>query len=128
MKSSFATSPKVMTFLLTRDRERGKAFYGGVLGFRQISEDPLAVVFDLNGTMLRISTVEGHEATAHTVLGWEVDDIAASIRTLKSRGAVFTIYPGFGQDDLGIWRAPGSRARVAWFPDPDGNNLSITQC
>ncbi len=125
--STFADSPKTMTFIVTRDRERAKAFYAGTLGFTFVSEDPFAAVFDLNGTKLRISTVEQHQAQPHTVLGWEVPDIVASVKALQSRGVAFTVYPGFGQDELGIWAAPGGGARVAWFLDPDGNNLSLTQ-
>jgi catechol 2,3-dioxygenase-like lactoylglutathione lyase family enzyme len=127
MNSSFAASPKTMTFIATRDRERAKAFYGGVLGFRQVSEDAFAAVFDLNGTMLRISTVKDHQPPPHTVLGWEVDDIVAGVKALKARGVTFNVYPSFGQDELGIWTSPASDARVAWFLDPDGNNLSLTQ-
>lgn len=116
-----------MAFIVTRDRERAKAFYRDVLGFQFVSDDPFAAVFDLNGTMLRISTVEGFEAQPHTVLGWEVPDIEASVRALRQRGIQFTIYPGFGQDELGIWTSPEGGARVAWFLDTDGNNLSLTQ-
>jgi len=127
MKSNFADSPKTATFIVTRDRELAKAFYAGVLGFPLISEDPFAAVFDLNGTTLRISTVEQHQAQAHTVLGWQVPDIVASVKALRSRGVVFNIYPQFEQDEFGIWTAPGGGARVAWFLDPDGNNLSLTE-
>jgi catechol 2,3-dioxygenase-like lactoylglutathione lyase family enzyme len=111
----------------TRDRERATAFYGGVLGFRLVHEDAFAAVFDLNGTMLRVSTVENHVAQPHTVLGWEVADIAETARVLRDQGVAFTIYDGFGQDELGIWSAPGSNAKVAWFTDPDGNVLSLAQ-
>jgi catechol 2,3-dioxygenase-like lactoylglutathione lyase family enzyme len=127
MSSTFANSSKPMTFIATRDRQRAKAFYGEVLGFTRISDDPFASVFDLNGTMLRISTVEDHKPQPHTVLGWEVPDIAATMTELRGRGVTFTIYPGFGQDANGIWTSPAGNARVAWFLDPDGNNLSLTQ-
>jgi hypothetical protein len=63
----------------------------------------------------------------HTVLGWEVPDIVATVRTLKSKGVTFNVYEGFGQDELGIWTSPRSGNRVAWFLDPDGYNLSLTQ-
>ncbi len=116
-----------MAFIVTRDRERATAFYGGVLGFRLVHEDAFAAVFDLNGTMLRVSTVENHVAQPHTVLGWEVADIAETARVLRDQGVAFTIYDGFGQDELGIWSAPGSNAKVAWFTDPDGNVLSLAQ-
>ena len=127
MSQAFATSAKTMSFIVTRDRAKSKAFYGDVLGFPLSGEDDFAAVFDLNGTMLRISTVPGHVPAAHTVLGWEVQDIVASVKFLTARGVKFTLYAGFGQDDLGIWTAPGSSNRIAWFLDPDGNNLSLTQ-
>jgi catechol 2,3-dioxygenase-like lactoylglutathione lyase family enzyme len=127
MDGRFSPSAKPMAFIVTSDRARAKAFYGGILGFALASEDDFAAVFDMDGTMLRISTVAGHAPAPHTVLGWEVPDIASAVRTLASRGVKFTIYEGFGQDELGIWTAPGSGNRVAWFPDPDGNNLSLTQ-
>jgi catechol 2,3-dioxygenase-like lactoylglutathione lyase family enzyme len=124
---SFPAAAKVATFIATRDRERAKKFYGETLGFKQISEDDFAVVFDLNGIKLRISTVKDHAAPLQTVLGWEVADIAAAVKTLKAKGVKFNIYEGFGQDELGIWTPPGSRNKIAWFLDPDGNNLSLAQ-
>jgi catechol 2,3-dioxygenase-like lactoylglutathione lyase family enzyme len=127
MERSFATSAKPMTFIVTRDRAKSKAFYGDILGFALASEDVFAAVFDMNGTMLRISTVPKHEPAAHTVLGWEVSDIEAAVKSLIAKGVKFNVYEGFGQDDLGIWKAPGSGNRVAWFLDPDGNNLSLAQ-
>jgi predicted enzyme related to lactoylglutathione lyase len=116
-----------MAFIVTRDRARAKAFYGETLGFAFTYEDDFAAVFDLNGTMLRISTVSDHVAAPHTVLGWEVADIAQAAGALRDRGVAFTIYDGFGQDALGIWSAPGSGSKVAWFTDPDGNVLSLAQ-
>lgn len=86
-----------------------------------------AAAFDMNGTMLRISTVANHAPWAHTVLSWEVPDILAAVRAPTSAGIRFTIYDGFGQDQLGIWRRPGGGDQVAWFLDADGNNLSLTQ-
>jgi len=120
-------SAKTMAFIVTRDREKAKAFYAGQLGFKLVHEDPFAAVYDLNGTMLRVSTVENHVAQPHTVLGWEVADIAQTALALRDQGIAFTIYEGFEQDELGIWSAPGSASKVAWFTDPDGNLLSLAQ-
>ncbi len=121
------SSAKAITFILTRDRARSIPFYRDILGFPLVSEDMFAAVFDLNGTMLRMSTSETHEAGQHTVLGWDVPDIAEAARALKAKGVEFNIYEGFGQDELGIWTSPASDASVAWFKDPDGNVLSLTQ-
>ncbi|MCL2429068.1 MAG: VOC family protein [Alphaproteobacteria bacterium] len=120
-------SARVVTFLATRDKARAKHFYGTILGFPQIHEDDFAVAFDLNGTPLRISAVPDYVPQRHTVLGWEVPDIVATIEDLKRKGVTFIVYDGFGQDELGVWSAPGSGAKVAWFNDPDGNVLSLTQ-
>lgn len=116
-----------VTFILTADREQAKAFYGGVLGLTQTGEDEYATSYDLNGTPLRLTSVADHKPEPHTVLGWNVPDIAATAAELKSRGVVFEIYEGFGQDADGIWHAPDRNVKIAWFLDPEGNNLSITQ-
>jgi hypothetical protein len=65
--------------------------------------------------------------SVHTVLGWQVTDIGAAVRAHKAKGVAFKIYDLFGQDDLGVWTAPDSGAKVAWFCDPDGNVLSLTE-
>ena len=120
-------SAKAMTFIVTRDRAKAVAFYRDVLGFKFVGEDDFAAVFDVNGTMLRISTRDNFTPQPHTVLGWEVHDIVSTVTALKASGVKFNVYKGLGQDELGIWAAPGGAARVAWFLDPDGNNLSLTQ-
>ncbi|HEY2069769.1 MAG TPA: VOC family protein [Rhizomicrobium sp.] len=120
-------SAKAGCFIVTRDRALAKAFYGGLLGFPQTHEDDFAVVYDMNGTNLRVSTVKDHKPQMATVLGWEVQDIAAAVKALTAKGVSFNRYPGFDQDEQGIWTAPGSTAKVAWFLDPDGNNLSLAQ-
>jgi catechol 2,3-dioxygenase-like lactoylglutathione lyase family enzyme len=127
MQAQILEAAKPLNFIVTRDRAKAKAFYAGILGFALTSEDDFAAVFDMNGTMLRVSTVAEHSPPAHTVLGWDVPDIVAAVRALSAAGVKFTIYEGFGQDELGIWKAPGTGDRVAWFLDPDGNNLSLTQ-
>lgn len=116
-----------VTFILTRDRAKAKAFYSEVLDLKQTGEDSFAVSYDLNGTPLRLTDVADHVPGAHTVLGWNVEDISATAAELKARGVEFLIYEGFGQDENGVWSSPDGAAKVAWFNDPDGNNLSLSQ-
>lgn len=116
-----------VTFILTRDRAKAKAFYSDVLGLKQTGEDNFAVSYDLNGTPMRLTDVADHVPGAHTVLGWNVEDIGAAAAELKARGVEFLIYEGFGQDENGVWSSPDGAAKVAWFNDPDGNNLSLSQ-
>ncbi|SRR6266480_4370861 len=124
---TFPTSAKTMGFIITRDRAKAVAFYRDVLGFRQTGEDEFSAIFDLNGVMMRLTTVPDHKPSPHTVLGWEVTDIIADVRALTAKGIKFERYEGFQHDELGIWHSPDGRAKVAWFLDPDGNNLSLAQ-
>lgn len=119
-------SHKVVAFVATRDPVRAKAFYGEVLGLRFLHEDKFAVVFDAGGTTLRVAIVPELTPAKYTVLGWDVPDILATAQQLQNAGVKLEQYGLPGQDELGIWTAP-SGARVAWFKDPDGNTLSITQ-
>lgn len=121
-------SANPVAFILTADRTRAKPFYAGALGLPILSEDDFAVTFDLGeGMTIRLTDLPGHKGAEHTVLGWGVADIAASAAELRAKGVTFRIYEGFGQDADGIWSPPGGGARVAWFTDPDGNVLSLTQ-
>ena len=116
----------VVAFIATRDGAKARRFYQDVLGLRFVSDDPFAIVFDAAGTTIRIQQVNAFEPHPFTALGWRVRDIDATVRQLAERGIQFERYPGVEQDDLGIWRSP-SGARIAWFKDPDGNVLSLTQ-
>ena len=117
-----------VAFILTADRTRAKPFYAGALGLPIRSEDEFAVTFDLGeGATIRLTDLPRHEAADHTVLGWSVPDIGAAVADLKVKGVTFRIYGGFGQDEHGVWSPPGGGALVAWFTDPDGNVLSLTQ-
>lgn len=124
---SIPVSARVMTFINTFNRERSKAFYGGTLGFELIHEDDSAAVFNLNGITLRVSEAPDFSPADHTVLGWDVADITATVKALHTKGVKFSFYSKFVQDDIGIWTVPGTATRVAWFEDPDGNVLSLTQ-
>jgi catechol 2,3-dioxygenase-like lactoylglutathione lyase family enzyme len=117
---------KVMAFVGTRQADHARAFYRDTLGLKLVSEDNFALVFDVNGTMLRVTLVPHLTPAPFTVLGWQVTDIAATVRNLQEAGVALERFRGMAQDELGIWTAPGG-ARVAWFKDPDGNILSLTQ-
>ena len=113
-------------FVASTDLDRSVEFYGSKLGLPQEGANPFAVVFRAGGTMLRVTKVDGLRAQPFTVLGWDVPDIKKTIQELTERGVEFTRYDGIEQNDLGIWTTP-SGEQVAWFADPDGNTLSLTQ-
>lgn len=118
---------KLVAFAPTTDPAKAQEFYEGLLGLRLVADEkPFALVFDANGTMLRVTTV--HEMTPHpfTVLGWHVANIEETVDRLAAAGVEFNRYKGMNDaDPRGIWNSP-SGARVAWFKDPDGNVLSVT--
>ena len=119
-------SQKIIAFVPTTDYAKSKSFYADVLGLTLVSEDPFAMVFDANGIMLRVVKAGKFTPQQFTVLGWEVSDIEKIVAELSKKGVKFEQYGMPGQDEQGIWSAPGG-AKVAWFKDPDGNVLSVSQ-
>jgi len=119
----------IIAFVPTRNPAIARPFYEKTLGLRFISDDQFALVFDANGVMLRVvnvSGVKGFTTAPFTILGWSVADIGKAVKTLHGKGVTFERYPGMGQDEQGVWGSP-SGAKVAWFKDPDGNVLSVTE-
>ena len=119
---------KIMAFVATMDFGRARTFYEGTLGLRLVADDPFALVFDANGTTLRVQKVRQVMPAPYTALGWVVADIRGAIAALSKKGIAFERFtiPAFPQDELGIWTADDGK-KVAWFKDPDGNTLSLTQ-
>jgi len=117
---------KLMAFIGTADAPRAKAFYLEVLGLRLVADEEWAVVFDVNGTMLRMQKAPAVKPLPYTALGWQVSDIASTLAALRAKGVSFERYEHLPQDANGVWATPDG-SKVAWFKDPDGNLLSITQ-
>ncbi|HZM11838.1 MAG TPA: VOC family protein [Candidatus Limnocylindrales bacterium] len=120
-------SEKIIGFVPITDAARAKSFYAEKLGLKFVSEDPFAIVFDANGNMIRLTRMKEVKPQAFAILGWQVPDIVTTVQRLQAAGVKFERYGDFmQQDELGIWSAPGG-SRVAWFKDPDGNTLSVSQ-
>ena len=117
---------EVIAFAASADLRRARVFYEQTLGLRVVEHNDFACVFDANGTMLRVTAVREVSPAGYTVLGWRVADIEAVVAGLSARGVAFSRFDGMEQDDNGIWTSPGG-SKVAWFTDPDGNVLSLTQ-
>ncbi|MEP7036582.1 MAG: VOC family protein [Dermatophilaceae bacterium] len=119
-------SSNIIAFSWSTDLARAREFYEHTLGLRCIESNEFACVFEVNGTMLRVTAVPEVAKPGYTVLGWRVDSIQETIHALVGKGVELTRYDGMDQDISGVWTAPGGD-KVAWFTDPDGNNLSVTQ-
>lgn len=128
MSNSILGGSDLIAFAPTTDPGKARAFYEGVLGLRLVADQkPFALEFDANGVMLRVTTVHELKPQPFTILGWRVEDIEGTADRLSAAGVKFERYQGMNDTDpRGIWNSP-SGARIAWFKDPDGNVLSLTE-
>ncbi len=117
----------IVAFVTVTDADKAKDFYRDKLGLRFVrDEPPFAIVFDANGVMLRLVMGQKAAPIPGTVLGWNVPDVRATVLELQSVGVEFERYEFMKQDELGVWTTP-TGAKVAWFKDPDGNLLSVSE-
>jgi catechol 2,3-dioxygenase-like lactoylglutathione lyase family enzyme len=116
----------LVAFAPATDLDRARAFYVDVLGLTEDSRDQFACVLRSGEVMLRVTPVGPFTPQPFTVLGWAVTDLGTEMSRLVAAGVVFARFEGLDQDAAGVWTAPGG-ARIAWFHDPDGNVLSLTQ-
>jgi len=119
-------STNIVAFVPIKDSGKARAFYEGVLGLRFVKDDGFALVLEANGIMVRAAKMKEVTPAQFTILGWQVSDIEQVVRGLAAKGVHFEIFGFFKQDELGIWTAP-TGDKVAWFKDPDGNILSVSQ-
>jgi catechol 2,3-dioxygenase-like lactoylglutathione lyase family enzyme len=120
-------SNKIVAFVPTTDSNRARAFYEGVLGLKFVADDGFAMVLDANGIMIRVAKVGKDFSPAQfTILGWQVSGIEKVVAGMQAKGVQFERYGFLKQDELGVWTAPEG-SKVAWFRDPDGNVLSVSQ-
>jgi catechol 2,3-dioxygenase-like lactoylglutathione lyase family enzyme len=115
----------IVAFVPTKDASKARSFYEGVLGLRFVKDDGFAMVLDANGITIRVAKAEFTPAP-FTILGWQVIEIEKVVESLTANGVHFERFGFFEQDALGIWTAP-TGDKVAWFKDPDGNVLSVSQ-
>lgn len=121
------STAQAVAFVQVADRTRGVSFYRDTLGMAHLSADEHGDAFAFGNGMMRLTALPDWKPGGHPVIGWEVADIAATVTALKVKGIDMTVYDGFGQDADGIWSAPDGHARLAWFSDPDGNCLMLSQ-
>lgn len=122
-------SADIVAFVPTKNPDKARKFYEKTLDLKFVADDKFALVFESKRVMIRVVDISGfpdYKPPPFTVLGWAVDDIGKAVSGLQKKGVTFERYPGLEQDALGVWTAPGN-AKVAWFKDPDGNTLSLSQ-
>jgi catechol 2,3-dioxygenase-like lactoylglutathione lyase family enzyme len=119
-------SARAMAFVPATDLGRARGFYEGILGLKVLDVSGFACVFGVGGATLRVALVGELSPQPFTVFGWEVAAIGETMAALAERGVEFLRFEGMDQDPAGVWTTPGGD-RIAWFRDPDGNVLSLTQ-
>jgi catechol 2,3-dioxygenase-like lactoylglutathione lyase family enzyme len=120
-------SSKIIAFLLTTDYARARSFYVDTLGLEFVSQDHFALALRGNGNMIRVVKSEKFNPAQYTVLGWEVSNIESAVGDLMNKGINFEKFPWVKDErGLGVWTAPNGD-QVAWFKDPDGNILSLSE-
>jgi len=119
-------SGKMVGFVPTKDYDKARAFYEGKLEFEFVSLDQYALVMSVGGHRIRIAKVPNFTPLQGTILGWEVKNIETVVIWLRDRGVPSEKYPFVQDRELGIWTTPNGD-KVAWFKDPDGNILGVSQ-
>jgi len=119
-------SISLVAFVPITDSQKARAFYEGVLGLKFVKDDGFALVLDANGIVIRAAKMKEFTPAQFTILGWQVSDVESVVRGLAEKGVHFEVFGFFKQDGLGIWTSP-TGDKVAWFKDPDGNTLSVSQ-
>ena len=125
-RAAMLNKSKIISFVATKHPAKARKFYETTLALKLISDDPFALVFDASGTMLRVQKVQELQPAQHTVLGWDVPNILDAVNQLAERGVRFERFDGLPQDEFGVWTSPAG-GKIAWFKDPDGNILSLTE-
>ena len=115
-----------ISFIATDRPSDAQTFYADVLGLELLETGPFALVFSDRDQMLRIQIVSELEPVPYTVHGWSVADIREEIEALVAKGIEFQRFDHLPQDEQGVWTTPAGH-KIAWFSDPSGNTLSLTQ-
>ena len=108
------------------DVEAARAFYEETLGLN-VTPQPQGLGISLaTGGSVFLYPKDNHQPATFTVLNFMVDDIGAAVDELTGKGITMARYDGFDQDERGIAAGTGG-PHIAWFTDPAGNVLSVTQ-
>ena len=124
---------RVATRLPAQDLERARRFYFEKLGLEPSEERSGGLLYHGAEGAFALFESAGASSGEFTQMGWEVDDIRATVAELKGRGVKFEDYdlPGLETVDgiaevSGNYPSKGGRGeRAAWFRDSEGNMLGI---
>ena len=116
----------LVAFMATSKPEAARAFFEGVLGLTFIGEHEHLVMFQSGAAQLMLQKASVVTPPHGAALGCHVKDLRGTMNALLDRGVTFERFEGMDQDAFGVW-SPAPGTGVAWFKDPDGNLLSLSQ-
>ena len=125
---------RVATRLPAQDLERARRFYSEKLGLEPSEERPGGMLYETSEGAFALFQSAGAPTGEFTQMGWDVDDIEATVADLEQRGVVFeeVDVPGLKTVDgiaeiAGNYPSKGRGERGAWFRDSEGNLLGVGQ-
>ena len=111
------------------DLAKSNEFYAKTLGLK-VDDEGMGLRLHLpDGGTVFIYPKHDHQPATFTILNFMVENIDDAVDELKSRGITFERYEGSPQDEKDILRGRPQQMGpdIAWFKDPDGNILSLTE-
>ena len=126
---------KVAARIPAQDLQRARSFYAKKLGLEPSEERPGGLLYRCGEGEFALFESAGAASGDHTQMGWEVEDIEATVEWLRGRGVVFEEYdfPGLRTVN-GIAEVTGNYPskggvgeKAAWFRDNEGNLFGIGQ-
>jgi catechol-2,3-dioxygenase len=117
----------VDVMLLAPDLGAAKTFYRDRIGLEVLIETDEFITFKAGGdSRLAITRSSTGSSEPQTKASWRVDDVAAEVAELRSRGVEMAEYDGPAlKTDDGV--ADVGFALAAWFVDPSGNTIGLLQ-
>jgi catechol 2,3-dioxygenase-like lactoylglutathione lyase family enzyme len=114
------------TTLPVTDLAAARRFYEGVLGMRPLMVTEGGVMYGSGETQFFVYPSRSRPG-GHTQMSWRVAGIKAEVAALKAKGVKFERYDVPGLEMDGDIAHSGPDVWTAWFKDPDGNVLGLTQ-
>jgi catechol 2,3-dioxygenase-like lactoylglutathione lyase family enzyme len=118
----------VFTTIPVTDLDQAKEFYFNKLGLKQVPDPSKhGFMFEAgNGAKLFIYQKDSWAKDDHVIAAFFVDNMEEAVEELTKTGVVFEKeVPDVTLNDKGI--AATAYEKAAWFKDPDGNMLALSQ-
>jgi len=128
------SNAQTITKLPAQDLDRARAFYRDKLGLEPVEERVGGLRYLLGTSEFHVFSSSGAASGTSTQMGFEVEDLEATLADLRERGVAFERFdmPGFGAagDTIAApdnYPSKGTGELGAFFYDSEGNLLGLAQ-